>query len=123
MSEINRDLRRLLQSDAVSFTQTVTKSNSEYVKFLHRESIDLRELYDTVRHSYDCRCDEPHLATLGCRCPSCQTPFSSPKMKLSSWTPELLLWPRQQAECDADLVGSEAESTGLTEANGQVLRH
>ena len=105
VSEINRDLRRLLESDAISISHSITNielSRSESVRFLHRESIDLQELYDMMRDGYACTCDEPHLATLGCHCPSCQEPFSPLKTRSSSWTPELLLWPRNTASSEPE---------------------
>ena len=97
VSEINKDLRRLMEDTTIQGPRMPSeKAPSGLKEFLHRESVELQELYDLICQGYDCGCKGPHFANVGCHCSSCQTPFASLSLEKDHWTPELLFMSKKK---------------------------
>lgn len=95
LTEINKELKRLV-SGSGSGTRPRANLRRQIARsrFLHREYREPAEVYKTICGVFPCDCDEPHIANIGCQCPSCHFPLRhDSSFKDHKWTIELVLLP------------------------------
>ncbi|KAK3318120.1 hypothetical protein B0H66DRAFT_225769 [Apodospora peruviana] len=95
LHKLNVDLSRLLNlpSPPNPRTERPTEEKPIRMPFLHRDVTEAEEIYKAVCGSYLCKCNDPHITSLGFYCPSCGPPrrLSSPALKHEhEWTFELV---------------------------------
>lgn len=100
LTEINKELKRLVSgSGSRARPRASLRRQIAQSRFLHREYREPAEVYKTICDVFPCNCDEPHIANIGCQCPSCHFPLSHFPLRHDSgfqdhkWTIELVLLP------------------------------
>jgi hypothetical protein len=111
LTDINKELKRLV-SGSGSMVRPRTNLRRQLAKsrFLHREYREPEEVYNTICGVFPCDCDEPHIANIGCQCPSCHFPLrpDSSTKDHHKWTIELVLMPTTAAGSDSSAVSENA---------------
>ena len=106
LTDINKELRRLVSGSATP--ARLKRRQTIRNRFLHRDHREPEEVYKTICGVFPCQCSEPHIANIGCQCPSCHFPLRQDTRQNHKWTIELVLVPTkgddEQVCSDAALV-------------------
>lgn len=111
ITEINKELRRLVNgSGSMVRSRSRVARQKAKIRFLHREYREPEEIYQTICSVFACDCDEPHIANIGCQCPSCHYPLRMDNTSSShhKWTIELVLLPTNGSSTDGSAMSENA---------------
>lgn len=123
LSVLNGDLSRLLDNQSMGLGKKLKGDSHLPTHFLLRDCREAVELYELIRKSYVCDCDEPHITNFGLHCPSHDALLRLPDSKNREWTFELVFPPgNRRASSSSDFIIEDSTSGSIAASDTAIIK-
>ncbi|KAI0127979.1 hypothetical protein BJ170DRAFT_397630 [Xylariales sp. AK1849] len=122
LSEMNKDLRRLLNEQPLLSSYKLKESSSveQMTLFFHKDFREPLDLYEAMKEGYTCDCPEAHLTNFGCNCSFCKSPFGKSESSTHKWEFELVFPSKQHASSDVTILRPENDAASAVVVQSPV---